>query len=135
MCAGAGTSESSRLSVNSSNHSGRSRNRSPDACSLLLFLLLFWDVFALRRFPDACLSLRSVAGLEDVLDESCGGDVEDELVPEFDDNPGTTRGTKISVLHKKILPMFGQPWFVTARPLIGISIFFAELSKCSHVHE
>ena len=25
-----------------------------------------------------------VAGLEDVLDESCGGDVEDEPVPELD---------------------------------------------------
>ena len=44
-------------------------------------------------------SLRCVAGLEEVLDESCGGDVEDELLSEFDDNPGTTRGTKFSVLH------------------------------------
>ena len=26
---------------------------------------------------------------EDVLDESCGGDAEDELVQEFDDNPCT----------------------------------------------
>ena len=48
-------------------------------------------------------SLRSVAGLEDVLDESCGGDAEDELVPEIDDNPGTTRGTKFSVLHRIFL--------------------------------
>ena len=50
-----------------------------------------------RQFPGARSSLRSVAGLEDVLVESCGSDVEDELAPEFDDNPGTTRGTKISV--------------------------------------
>ena len=34
----------------------------------------------------------SVAGPEDVPDESSGIDVEDELVPELDDNPGTTRG-------------------------------------------
>ena len=40
-----------------------------------------------RQLPGAGSSLRSVAGLEDVLDESCGGDVEDELVPELDDNP------------------------------------------------
>ena len=45
-----------------------------------------------------------VAELQDVRDESCGGDVEDELVPELDDNPGTTRGTKFSVLHKKFFP-------------------------------
>ena len=70
-------------------------------------------------------SLRSGAGLEDVFDESCGGDVYDEL----DDNPGTTRGTKISVLHKNVLPLCGQPWFLTADPLVSISVFFAELSK------
>ena len=45
-------------------------------------------------------SFRSVARLEHLLDESCGGDAEDELVPEFDDNPGTARGTKFSVLQK-----------------------------------
>ena len=42
-------------------------------------------------------SLRSLAGLGEVLDESCGNDVEDELALELDDNPGTT-GTKSSVL-------------------------------------
>ena len=31
--------------------------------------------------------LRSVDGLDDELDESCGGDVEDELVPEFEGRP------------------------------------------------
>ena len=46
----------------------------------------------------------NVAGLEDVLDESCGVDVEEKLVPEFDDNPGTTRGAKFSVLHKIVFP-------------------------------
>ena len=46
-----------------------------------------------------------VPGLdEDVLDESCGSDVEDELVPEFDDNPRTTRGTKCSVLQRTFFP-------------------------------
>ena len=88
MCAGAGTSVSSRFSENSPNRSGKSRNRFPDAPSLSLFYFLFW-VFGYR----ASCQLRSVAGLDDVLDESFGGEVEDELVPEFDDNPGTTRGT------------------------------------------
>ena len=45
-----------------------------------------------------------VAGLEYVLDESCGIDVEDELVPELDDTPGTTRGTKLFVLHTVFFP-------------------------------
>ena len=49
-----------------------------------------------RLFPNASSSRRTSAGLEDVLDESCGGDVADELAPEFDDNPGTTRGMKRS---------------------------------------
>ena len=39
-----------------------------------------------------------VLDLEDVRDESSGGDA--ELAPELDDNPGTTRDTKFSVLHK-----------------------------------
>ena len=33
------------------------------------------------------------------LDESCANDVKDELVPEFDDNASTTRGTKLSVSY------------------------------------
>ena len=54
----------------------------------------------------------------------------DELVPEFDDNPGTTLGTIFSVLQKKNpLPVCGQRWLMTAGPLIGITVFFAELSR------
>ena len=52
-----------------------------------------------QLIPGASSSLRSDAGLEgvldDVLDESCDGDVEDELVPEFDDNPGTNKRYEI----------------------------------------
>ena len=77
-----------------------------------------------RQFPGAGSSLRSDAGLEDALDESCGGDVEDELMAEFDCTPRTARGAKFSVLHRIfLLPLLGQPWFLTADPLIGISVF------------
>ena len=31
-------------------------------------------------------------------------DVDDELLPELVDNPGTTRGTKLSVLHTIVFP-------------------------------
>ena len=75
MCAGAGISASSRLSVKSSNHSGRSRKRSFESVESLAG---FRD-----QFPGASSSLRSEVGLDDVLDgvldESCDGDVEDEL--------------------------------------------------------
>ena len=79
MCAGTSISASSRLSANSSNHSARSSKRS-------------FEPF-----------LRSEGGLGDVLggvlEESCDGDVEDEL-----DNPGTNIGTKVSVLHINVFP-------------------------------
>ena len=63
-----------------------------------------FGLFVSRQFSGAGSSLRSVAGLEDVLDESCGIGVEDELVPEMDGNPGTTRGTNLSVLHMILFP-------------------------------
>ena len=63
-----------------------------------LFIVLGFFGGSRDQFPGASSSLRSDAGiggvLDDVLDESCGGDVEDEL-----DNPGTTIGTKYSVLQ------------------------------------
>ena len=79
------------FSVNSSNHSRRSRRRSFE----------FSESHAGFRdqFPGASSSLRSEAGLDGVLDESCDADVEDEL-----DIPGTTIGTKFSVLHKMFFP-------------------------------
>ena len=55
------------------------------------------------RFPGTNSSLRSSTGFEDELDESCGGDEEDESLPELVDNPGTTRGTKFSVLQKNLV--------------------------------
>ena len=114
-------------SVNSSNHSGRSRKRS--SASRLSCFFLFYFCFSGPQFPLACSSLRSVSGLVD--DVSCNDDVEDELVPELDDNPRTTRGTKLSVLHLYICisSPLGQPWLLSADPLIRISMFFAMLSE------
>ena len=78
------------FSVNSSNHSGRSRQA---VSRNLLFVLLFILVLGLersRQFPDASSSLRKRAGLEEVLDDPCGNDVEDELALELDDNLETS---------------------------------------------
>ena len=66
--------------------------------------LLSWVFGVSRQFHGTPSSLRSFAGLEDVLDESSGSDVEDELVPKFDDNPGTTTDSKTSVLQKSLSP-------------------------------
>ena len=51
--------------------------------------------------------------------------MEDELAPELDDNPGTTRGAKLSVFHLFFFPCWVNCGFLTADPLIGVSVFFA----------
>ena len=81
------------FSVNSSNHSGRSRKRSSEARVVSLFLFLCW-VFRWLASVSWCRIVTSL------WCECCGGDVEDELVPEVDDTPGTAGGTNFSVLHK-----------------------------------
>ena len=97
MCAGACTSVSSGLSVNFSSHSGRSRKRSSASRLSSLFLFRFWVCEGdPHHSRGASSSLRSQAGF---VDKSCDVDVDDELLPELVDNPGTTRGTKLSVLH------------------------------------
>ena len=60
--------------------------------------------------------------LEDVrkVDE----DAEEEL-----DKPGTTIGTKFSVLQIIRNPVFNEMWFLTIDPFVGIPIFIAKLSE------
>ena len=88
----------------SSNHSGRIPQTVVRISTVIPLFTLFWDFEGLHQFPGAIPSLRSNSGLEDEheFDESCGGDVDDELLPKLVDNPGTTRGTKLSVLHKNV---------------------------------
>ena len=47
----------------------------------------------------------------------------------FDDKPGTTIGTKLSVLHCIGIPFLSEKWFSTVDPLIRISVFIAKLSE------
>ena len=54
------------------------------------------------QFPGAVSSRRSAAGLDD--DNPCDFDVEGELSPELNDNPGTTRCTHFSVSHEIFFP-------------------------------
>ena len=61
----------------------------------LCILVLFFQ--GPHQFPGASPSLRSWAGV--VEDNSCDVDVEDELVRDLVDNPGTTSGTRLPVLH------------------------------------
>ena len=64
-----------------------------------LFFLLWVFEGGRHQSPRAGPSLRSWPGL--VEDKSCDVDVVDELLPELVDNPGATRGTKLSVLHNR----------------------------------
>ena len=65
-------------------------------------------------FPHACLSLRVVTGSNDVpnfleqLDWSVDLDVEDKLLLEHDDNPGTTRGTELSIVQVINFPFWAN---------------------------
>ena len=59
--------------------------------------------------------------------ESWDGDVEDETLSEMEDIPGTTSGTKLSVLQITIFPSFTQSWLLTADPLKRVSVVFAKL--------
>ena len=74
-------------------------------------------------------------------DVPCGNDVGDELALEHKepvDSPGTITGTKLSVVHTVLFPILGQLWFLTIGPLVGITVFFAELAKrqdCRRVFE
>ena len=111
MCAGASTSVSSRLSVKLLTKIGRYANG-----SFTSFLTLLRD--SCPSALVACSSLRSNTEPGDELDapllpdawsacclnDSCGSDVEDDLLPELTDNPGKTRGTKLSVLQMMFFP-------------------------------
>ena len=86
----------------------------------MVVVLLYFFVFRRIDSVAQCLSL------SEVLDKSCGNDVEDELAIELDDNPGTTTGTKFSVLHRIIVPLwllttgrFFRDLRIAARPMTG----------------
>ena len=59
------------------------------------------------QFPVAPSLLRVFAGSKE-RHRSCGDDVEDEVVVELDDSPGTTKRTKFSVSAEGLLPSFGS---------------------------
>ena len=62
------------------------------------------------------------------LNESCDSDAEDELLSGLVDDPGTTRGTKLSVLQMMVFPSLVIRGFLTADPLSGVSVVFAKLA-------
>ena len=124
----------SRLSVKSSNQNGKSVNGSFSS-----FLPLLKD--SCPSLLVACSSLRCYTEPEDELaaalfpetmgvsgpNDSCGGVVQDELLSELTDNPGTTTRYKIACLAENTFPIFGQSWLLTADPLIRVSVVFAKL--------
>ena len=85
MCADTSTSAISRYSVKFSSHSGIPSPLPFPATPLL---------------QSSASPLLSVFAGSNETDRSCGGDDEEEVVVELDDSPGTTNGTKFSVLQK-----------------------------------
>ena len=67
---------------------------------------------------------RSISCLEGVVDVE-EGKLEEELV----DKPGTTIGTKFSMLHCIRIPFLNEMWFLTVDPFIRVSVFIAKLSE------
>ena len=102
---------SSRFSVHSSNHSG-------------IPSLLQFPATPSLQFPVSPSLLRIFAGSTET-DRSCGGDVEDEAVAEFDESPGTTNWTKFSVLQR-------VTWLTTTKPLIRVTVLFAKFAQGQH---
>ena len=89
--------------------------------------------FVSLQFPGAGSSRRSATGLDD--DKSCAVDVEDELVPELDDNPGTTRFAHSRIgqnrERKLVLPRL---FALFHRPLLFI-VGFLDLRRVSSSSE
>ena len=88
---------------------------------LLQFPAIFW-----LQFPSTFSLLLGFAGSNEV-DLSCGCDVEEELVLVLKDSPGTTKGTKFSVLQKICFPFLVRRGSRT--PLVSVTVFFAKLAK------
>ena len=77
-------------------------NGLPLAACFLLFVFCYVILLNRAGLPVPACHFAVLLDFEEVLDGSCGSDVKAELVPELDDNPGTTRstkGTKFSALH------------------------------------
>ena len=118
-----------QLSVNSSDHSGRSRNGLLRAVALSSFLFWFLvSVESCKKSPMRSLLLRVVAGhgVESSVVKSCGTDVQNVLEGPVD-NPEQRQA-----LHSPCCIVCScrfQMWCLTTGPLIGISVVFADFSK------
>ena len=67
----------------------------------ILFLFLFWDSEGdPQHLRGASPSLRSWAGL--VEDTSCDVDVDDELLPELFEHPGTTKRYEVVPVYREV---------------------------------
>ena len=128
MCAGAYALLSSRLSVNSSNHTGRSRKRSSESRLPTLFVIVFglWGVIRssvlgpVRHFALGLDLLKTNPAMSKLMTNSYQNWRTGRAQEEVRNCP---------FLQKNCLHLFDQPWFLTADPLVGISMVFEEVSK------
>ena len=118
MCAGAGTSVSSRFSANSSNHSGRFRKRSSEArwmSFFFIFVLSLWWI-APVSWCGFVTSLWSWTWrcTRRVLRWRCRGRTSTRIWRQSRDN----ERYEVFRFAQNVLPLLGQLWFLTAGPQV-----------------
>ena len=81
-----------------------------------------------QQFPVAPSLLRVSAGSKE-RDRSCRGGVEEEVVVELDDSPGTANGRSYRFCRGSDFMFYGQTWLTTTWPLINVTVLFAKFAK------
>ena len=68
--------------------------------------------------------------------DACDEDVGESVVQEeLTDKPGTTNDSLLDILQSILLPFFGEMWFLTAGPVVGIPMTFAEFPRVKELRE
>ena len=100
---------------------------SPAIHAIDRFVLLRVLFFCFSVSADLCsgvLPLLSVAGFSVSVTESCDEEVGVDDVEKLVDKPGTTDGTLFD-----FLAIFGEMWFLTAGPMVGLPMIIAEFPE------
>ena len=128
-----GTLSSTRLSVNSSNHSGRSRNGFPRTFSLSPFFFVLFFGFCWFMATGLHAVLLELSLLVDAwCSASCNTDVGDVGVAELEelvDKPGTTIGHVVRRVAFYPSAIFDELWYLACGPLERIFVILAEISE------
>ena len=128
-----GTLSSTRFSVNSSNHSGRSRNESPVLlrCHFYVSSVSTGPRDGSSRSLSLILSVLVDTGCCEGITASCGKDVGDVGEAELE-KPVDGQGQRSYVVRRVAFyssSIFDELWFLTTGPMVGIHVIFAEFTE------